>query len=53
MFYLMKTKYDIFSNIQVTKIERSAFWGTPGIFKVMTEFVSYCFIIFFIFQQLN
>ena len=31
MFYLMKSKYAIFSNIKVTKIERSAFLGTPGI----------------------
>ena len=31
MFYLMKSKYAIFSNIKVTKIERSAFGGTPGI----------------------
>ena len=31
MFYLMKLKYTIFSNIRVTKIERSAFLGTPGI----------------------
>ena len=31
MFYLMKVKYAIFSNIKVTKIERSAFLGTPGI----------------------
>ena len=27
MVYLMKSKYAIFSNIRVTKIERSAFWG--------------------------
>ena len=31
MFYLMKSKYAIFSNIKVTKIERSTFLGTPGI----------------------
>ena len=34
IFYLMKSKYAIFSNIKVTKIERSAFFlggGTPGI----------------------
>ena len=29
MFYLMKSKYAIFSNIRVMKIERSAFWGHP------------------------
>ena len=28
---LMISQYAIFSNIRVTKIERSAFWGTPGI----------------------
>ena len=33
MFYLMKLKYVIFSNIKVTKIERSAFIGTPGTVK--------------------
>ena len=27
----MKLKYAIFSNIKVTKIERSTFFGTPGI----------------------
>ena len=27
VFYLMKSKYAIFSNIKVTTIERSAFWG--------------------------
>ena len=32
MFYLMTLKYAIFSNIKVTKIERSAFFGTPGIY---------------------
>ena len=32
MFYLMKSKFAIFFNIKVTKIERSTFWGTPGIF---------------------
>ena len=31
MFYLMKSKYAIYFNIKVTKIERSAFLGTPGI----------------------
>ena len=31
MFYLMKSKYAIFSNIQVKKIERFKFFGTPGI----------------------
>ena len=31
MFYLMKSKYAIFSNIKVTKFKRSAFFGTPGI----------------------
>ena len=31
MFYLMKSKYAIFSNIKVTKIERSAFGGRSGI----------------------
>ena len=34
MFYLMKSKYAIFSNFNVTKIERSAFYGTPGITTV-------------------
>ena len=35
MFYLMKSKYGIFLNIKVTKIERSAFLGdTWYIFKV-------------------
>ena len=29
MFYLMKSKYAIFSNIKVTKIGRSALWGHP------------------------
>ena len=29
--YLMKSKYAIFSNIKVTKIKRSTFFGTPGI----------------------
>ena len=33
MFYLMKSKAAIFSNIEVTKIERSPFFGTPGIYK--------------------
>ena len=33
MFYLMKSKYAVFSNIKVTKIERSALLGTPGIWK--------------------
>ena len=28
MFYLMISKYGIFSNIKVTKIERSALWDT-------------------------
>ena len=28
LFYLMKSKYAIFSNIKVTKVERSAFGGT-------------------------
>ena len=32
MFYLMKSKYAIFLNIKVTKIERSAFWGTHSIY---------------------
>ena len=31
MFYLMKSKYAIFSNFKVTKIERSAFLGTHSI----------------------
>ena len=34
MFYLMKSKYAIFSNFKVTEIERSSFYwggGTPGI----------------------
>ena len=31
MFYLMKSKYAIFLNIKLTKIERSAFFGTPGL----------------------
>ena len=31
MFHLMKSKYAIFSNIKVLKIEHSAFSGTPGI----------------------
>ena len=31
MFYLMKSKYDIVWNFKVTKIERSAFFGTPSI----------------------
>ena len=35
MFYLMKLRYAIFSNIKVTNIERSAFWGTPGIGEVV------------------
>ena len=29
MIYPMKSKYAIFSNIKVTKIERSAFLGHP------------------------
>ena len=29
MFYLMKSKYAIFLNIKVTKIERSALLGHP------------------------
>ena len=33
MFYLMKSKYAIFFYFKVTKIECSAFWGTPGIYK--------------------
>ena len=33
LFYLMKSKYAIiFSNFKVTKIKRSAFFGTPSIF---------------------
>ena len=31
VFYLMKSKYALFSNIKVMKIERFAFLGTPGI----------------------
>ena len=31
MFFLMKSKYAIFSNIKVKKTERSSFGGTPGI----------------------
>ena len=27
MYYLMKSKYAIISNIKVTEIERSSFWG--------------------------
>ena len=27
----MKSKYALFPNMKVTKIDRSAFWGTPGI----------------------
>ena len=38
MFYLMKSKYVIFSNIKVTKIERSDLWGHPV----------YCTMIFFL-----
>ena len=34
MFYLMKAKDAIFSNIKLTKFERSAFFGTPGIQSV-------------------
>ena len=30
MFYLLKSKYAVFSNIKVTKINRSAVFGTPG-----------------------
>ena len=33
MFYLMKLKHAIFSNIKVTKIERSASFGTPSIMR--------------------
>ena len=33
MFYLTKSKYAIFANFKVTKIERSAFGGTPGIIR--------------------
>ena len=31
MFFLMKSKHVIFSNIKVKKIERSTFFWTPGI----------------------
>ena len=37
--YLMKSKYAIFLNIKVTKIERSAFLGTPDIYKTETKCV--------------
>ena len=30
LIYLMKSKYAVFSNFKVTKIESSAFLGTPG-----------------------
>ena len=39
MFYLMKSKYAIFLNIKVTKIERSAFFWTPDIYKTETKCV--------------
>ena len=47
MFYLMKSKYAIFSNIKVTKIERSAFFGTPSIWRVSyfrckTSYLHFC-----------
>ena len=42
MFYLMKSKYAIFSNIKVTKIERSAFFGTPGIDLVSVVGFMFC-----------
>ena len=38
MFYLMKLKYTIFFNIKVTKIERSAFLRTPGIFALLSVY---------------
>ena len=40
MFYLMKSKYalHVFSNIKVTNMERSTFWGTPGIYERVTRF---------------
>ena len=36
MFYLMKSKYSMFLNSKVMKIERSAFWGTPSIVCILT-----------------
>ena len=47
MFYLMISTYAIFSNIKLTKIERSASFGTPGIYflqenKELHHKMGYC-----------
>ena len=47
MFYLMKSNYAIFSNIKVTKIERSAFLGRPVYFSSAEKASIYSFLIFF------
>ena len=42
MFDLMKSKYVIFSNSKVTKIERSAFFGgTPGIAYMSPKIIDF------------